>query len=26
LQYNKIQGLPFMISELKDKFNEILEG
>jgi len=25
LQYNKIQGLPFMISELKDKFNEILE-
>ena len=26
LQYNKIQGLPFMISELKEKFNEILEG
>jgi 2-oxoglutarate ferredoxin oxidoreductase subunit alpha len=26
LQYNKIQGLPFMISELKDKFNQILEG
>ena len=25
LQYNKIQGLPFMISELKSKFNEILE-
>jgi 2-oxoglutarate ferredoxin oxidoreductase subunit alpha len=25
LQYNKIQGLPFMISELKAKFNEILE-
>ena len=25
LQYNKIQGLPFMISELCDKFNEILE-
>ncbi len=25
LQYNKIQGLPFMIYELKDKFNEILE-
>ncbi len=25
LQYNKIQGLPFMISELKDKFNQILE-
>ncbi|MFO8054784.1 MAG: 2-oxoacid:acceptor oxidoreductase subunit alpha [Bacteroidales bacterium] len=24
-QYNKIQGLPFMIYELKDKFNEILE-
>jgi len=25
LQYNKIQGLPFMITELKNKFNEILE-
>ena len=25
LQYNKIQGLPFMVSELKNKFNEILE-
>ncbi len=25
LQYNKVQGLPFMISELKSKFNEILE-
>jgi 2-oxoglutarate ferredoxin oxidoreductase subunit alpha len=25
LRYNKIQGLPFMISELKRKFNEILE-
>ncbi len=25
LQYNKIQGLPFFISELKEKFNEILE-
>ena len=25
LQFNKIQGLPFMISELKSKFNEILE-
>jgi 2-oxoglutarate ferredoxin oxidoreductase subunit alpha len=24
-QYNKIQGLPFMIYELKEKFNEILE-
>lgn len=24
-QYNKIQGLPFMINELKAKFNEILE-
>lgn len=23
-QYNKIQGLPFMISELKEKFNEYL--
>jgi 2-oxoglutarate/2-oxoacid ferredoxin oxidoreductase subunit alpha len=25
LQYNKVQGLPFMISELKTKFNEIIE-
>jgi 2-oxoglutarate ferredoxin oxidoreductase subunit alpha len=25
LQYNKIQGLPFMISELKSKFNELLK-
>jgi len=25
LKYNKIQGLPFMISELKAKFKEILE-
>jgi len=25
LQYNKVQGLPFMIKELKNKFNEILE-
>jgi 2-oxoglutarate ferredoxin oxidoreductase subunit alpha len=25
LKYNKIQGLPFMISELKHKFNQILE-
>ncbi len=25
LQYNKVQGLPFFISELKDKFNTILE-
>jgi 2-oxoglutarate ferredoxin oxidoreductase subunit alpha len=25
LKYNKIQGLPFMISELKYKFNQILE-
>jgi len=24
-QYNKIQGLPFMIKELKNKFNEILK-
>jgi 2-oxoglutarate ferredoxin oxidoreductase subunit alpha len=24
LQYNKVQGLPFMIRELKTKFNEIL--
>ncbi len=26
LQYNKVQGLPFMIRELKAKFNEILKG
>ncbi|MDT8392615.1 MAG: 2-oxoacid:acceptor oxidoreductase subunit alpha [Bacteroidales bacterium] len=25
-QHNKIQGLPFMISELKERFNKILEG
>ncbi len=25
-QYNKVQGLPFMISELKFRFNEMLEG
>lgn len=25
LQYNKVQGLPFMVSELKNKFKEILE-
>jgi len=25
LQYNKIQGLPFMISDLKEKFKQILE-
>lgn len=25
MQYNKIQGLPFMISELKSKFNQVLE-
>ena len=25
LQYNKVQGLPFMISELKNKFKEILK-
>ncbi|MEN8225585.1 MAG: 2-oxoacid:acceptor oxidoreductase subunit alpha [Bacteroidota bacterium] len=25
-QYNKIQGLPFMISELKEKFKQNLEG
>jgi 2-oxoglutarate/2-oxoacid ferredoxin oxidoreductase subunit alpha len=24
LQFNKLQGLPFMISELKQKFNEVL--
>jgi len=26
LQYNKVQGLPFFISELKIKFNEVLES
>lgn len=25
LQYNKVQGLPFFISELKEKFNRIME-
>lgn len=25
MQYNKIQGLPFMISELKNKFNQIMD-
>ncbi|NTW31269.1 MAG: 2-oxoacid:acceptor oxidoreductase subunit alpha [Bacteroidetes bacterium] len=25
LQYNKIQGLPFMVNELKDQFNKSLE-
>jgi len=25
MQYNKVQGLPFFISELKDKFREILD-
>ena len=25
-QYNKVQGLPFTVGELKNKFNEILEG
>jgi 2-oxoglutarate ferredoxin oxidoreductase subunit alpha len=25
LQFNKVQGLPFFISELKQKFNEVLE-
>ena len=24
-QYNKVQGLPFMIKELVDKFNQLLE-
>jgi 2-oxoglutarate ferredoxin oxidoreductase subunit alpha len=24
-QFNKVQGLPFMIKELKDKFNQLLE-
>lgn len=26
LQFNKVQGLPFTITELKEKFNQILEG
>lgn len=26
LQYNKVQGLPFMISELKNKFRELLQN
>lgn len=26
LQYNKVQGLPLFIRELKDKFNEVLES
>ncbi|MCK4665035.1 MAG: 2-oxoacid:acceptor oxidoreductase subunit alpha [Bacteroidales bacterium] len=26
LQYNKVQGLPFTVIELKEKFNQILEG
>jgi 2-oxoglutarate ferredoxin oxidoreductase subunit alpha len=26
LQFNKIQGLPLFISELKEKFNEVLES
>ena len=26
MQYNKIQGLPFMINELKEKFNQILKN
>ena len=26
IQYNKVQGLPFMVSELKTKFNEILDS
>jgi len=25
MQYNKVQGLPFVVSELKDKFNQILK-
>jgi 2-oxoglutarate ferredoxin oxidoreductase subunit alpha len=24
-QYNKVQGLPFMVSELTEKFNQLLE-
>ena len=26
LQYNKVKGLPFDIAELKDKFNQVMEG
>ena len=26
LQFNKVQGLPFTVTELKDRFNQILEG
>jgi 2-oxoglutarate ferredoxin oxidoreductase subunit alpha len=26
LQFNKYQGLPFTVVELKDKFNQILGG
>lgn len=26
LQFNKVQGLPFTVIELKEKFNQILEG
>lgn len=26
LQFNKVQGLPFTVAELKDNFNQILEG
>jgi 2-oxoglutarate ferredoxin oxidoreductase subunit alpha len=26
LQYNKVQGLPFTVAELTDKFNQVLEG
>ena len=26
LQYNKVQGLPLFISELKNKFNEVLKS
>jgi 2-oxoglutarate ferredoxin oxidoreductase subunit alpha len=26
LQFNKLQGLPFLISELKEKFNEVLNN
>jgi hypothetical protein len=26
LQFNKVQGLPFMISELKSKFNDVLNS
>jgi hypothetical protein len=24
-QYNKVQGLPFMVNEIKEKINEILK-